>query len=344
MRQVATARAPRAAALAVLAALGVGLAAGATAQEAAPPVHRARAGRVMGSDLTIDLYGPDAAVLESALDGCFAEFRRIEDELTTWRPSPLTRLNDAAGRGPQPVPRDLLEVADAALRWARETGGAFDPTFAAVGALWDFKRRPPLVPDAAAIRSALERVGHTKVRLDRAAGTIELPAGMRLGLDGLTQGWAVDRAMDLILRAGIRDALVNHSGDIKALGRKEGRPWQVAVKHPRDKERAIAVIPISNACLTTAGDYEHCFELDGVRYHHIIDCRTGYPSRGCMSATVVGPSAVDCDALDTALCVLSPEEGLALIERLPRFECVLVDMEGKVHLSSGLRGEPPQGR
>ena len=117
--------------------------------------------------------------------------------------------------------------------------------------------------------------------------------------------------MDIILRAGIKDALVNHSGDIKALGKKDGRPWQIAIKHPRDKERAIAVIPISNACLTTSGDYEHCFELDGVRYHHIIDCRTGYPSRCCMSATVVGPRAADCDALDTALCVLPPEEGLA---------------------------------
>jgi thiamine biosynthesis lipoprotein len=328
--------------LAGAAALCVALGALASAQDPAPTLHRVRTDRVMSSDLTIDLYGPDAAVLDSTLDACFAEFRRIEDELTDWRPSPLTRLNDAAGRGPQPVPPDLLEVADTALVWARETGGAFDPTFAAVGKLWDFKRRPPLVPDAAAIHSALERVGHAKVRLDREAGTIELPAGMRLGLNGLTQGWAVDRAMDIILRAGIKDALVNHSGDIKALGKKDGRPWQIAVKHPRDKERAIAVVPISNACLTTSGDYEHVFELDGVRYHHIIDCRTGYPSKGCMSATVVGPRAVDCDALDTALCVLSPEEGLALIERLPRFECVLVDMEGKVHLSSGLR--PPEPR
>jgi len=327
-----------------LGALGVALGvAVAAAQEppAAPLVHRARTAQVMASDLTIDLYGPDAALLDSALDACFAEFRRVEDELTDWRPSPLTRLNDAAGQGPQPVPPDLLEVASVALTWAEETGGAFDPTFAAVGKLWDFKRRPPLVPDAAAIRSALERVGHAKVRLDREAGTIDLPAGMRLGLNGLTQGWAVDRAMDLILRAGIKHALVNHSGDIKALGRKDGRPWEIAVKHPRDKERAIAVIPVSNACVTTSGDYEHCFELDGVRYHHIIDCRTGYPSKGCMSATVVGPRAVDCDALDTALCVLSPEEGLALIERLPRFECVLVDMEGKVHLSSGLRDRAP---
>jgi thiamine biosynthesis lipoprotein len=311
--------------------------------EAAPVSRTRRADGIMGSEVSIEVIGPDPVVLERVLDECFAEFKRAEDVLTDWRPSPLTQLNEAAGSGPQQVTPELLDIVERALELGELTGGAFDVTFAAVGRLWDFKQRPPVVPAPEAIRQALELVGYRKVKLDRAAGTIDLPRGMRIGLGGIAQGWAVDRAMGIILRSGIRDAIVNCSGDVKALGKKDGRPWQIAIKHPRDKDRAIALIPISNACLVTSGDYERCFELDGVRYHHIIDCRTGYPSRGCMSATVVGPVATDCDALATALCVLSPEEGLSLVERLPRVECVLVDMDGEVHVSSGLKA-PATGR
>lgn len=300
-----------------------------------------RADGIMGSELQIEVMGADPVLLERVLDGCFAEFRRVEDELTDWRPSPLTRLNDGAGSGPQQVPAELFDITEKALALGELTGGAFDVTFAGVGRLWNFKQRPPVVPEPEAIRQALEVVGYSKVKLDRASGTIDLPQGMRLGLGGIAQGWAVDRAMAIILRNGIKHAIVNCSGDVKVLGKKDGHPWQIAIRHPRDKERAIAMIPLSNACLVTSGDYERCFELNGVRYHHIIDCRTGYPSRGCMSATVVGPVATDCDALATALCVLSPEEGLALVERLPRVECVLVDMAGEVHVSSGLRGPTP---
>lgn len=327
----------RAPLLALLCALSVT----ALAQEpAAPPVvsRTRQVDRVMGSELTIEVIGPEPEALERVLDECVAEFRRLEDELTDWRPSPLTSLNDAAGEGPRPVPPDLLGVLEVGLTWGERTGGAFDVTFAGVGRLWDFKRQPPLVPSPEAIAEGLKLVGYQKVRLDRAAGTVDLPRGMRIGLGGIAQGWAVDRAMSIILRSGIRDAIVNCSGDVKALGKKDGHPWQIAIKHPRDRERALAVIPVSNACVVTSGDYERGFELDGVRYHHIIDCRTGYPSRGCMSATVVGPVAADCDALATALCVLGPTEGLTLVERLPRFECLLVDMDGQVHVSTGLKG------
>ena len=112
----------------------------------------------------------------------------------------------------------------------------------------------------------------------------------------------------------------------------------MAIKHPRDRERAIAAIPVSNVCLVTSGDYERFFELDGVRYHHIFDPRTGRPvAGGCMSASVTAPDAALADAVATAVCVLGPELGLQLVESLPRIDAILVDMEGAVHVSSGLK-------
>lgn len=307
------------------------------AQDEPPLLTRERRLEVMGSDLQLEVLGPDVAALDSALDAAVAEMRRIEDLCTDWRASPLTTLNEAAGQGPQPVDPELLRLIARSLEVSRLTGGAFDVTFASVGKLWDFKRRPPLIPDQATIDAALAHVGWQKVAIDPERGTIALPAGTRIGLGGIAQGYGADRAMAVIMRHGIRHALVNVSGDVKALGRKQGQPWRIAVKHPRDRERVLAVLPISNTCLITSGDYERFFFHEGKRYHHILDPRTGYPATGAMSATVLGPEATVVDALATALCVLPPAEGLALIERLPRTEALIVGLDGEVHLTSGLR-------
>lgn len=315
----------------------------ATTAAQAPPassaglVMRERSLEVMASPLELRVIGADPAALDRALDAAHAELRRIEDLMTDWRASPLEDLNAAAGKGPQKVPPELLEIVQLAVEVNAISGGAFDITFAAVGKLWDFKTKPPRVPSDEALAEALKFVGPRNVVVDAKAGTIELASGARLGLGGIAQGFGADRAMAVLMAHGVKHALVNVSGDIKALGTKFDRPWEIAIVHPRHKERVIAVIPVSNTCVVTSGDYERCFEIDGVRYHHILDPRTGKPSRGCMSATVMAPDAALADALATSLCVMGPEKGLAMIERLPRVEALVVDMEGNVRASKGLR-------
>jgi len=304
-------------------------------------VLRERVLGVMGSTLEVRAIGTDAARLDRALDAAVAEMQRIEDLMTDWRPSPLETLNAAAGQGPQRVPAELAEIVELALEVSALTDGAFDVTFAGVGRLWDFKARPPRVPSDAAIAAALAQVGWRRVRVDRAASTVALEPGTRLGLGGIAQGFGADRAMAILMQHGVEHAIVNVSGDIKALGKRFDAPWEIAIVHPRERERVIAVLPISNSCVVTSGDYERFFELDGRRYHHILDPRTGRPSEGCMSATVVAPDAALADALATGLCVLDAQRGMALVERLPRVEALLVDMQGQVHVSSGLRARQP---
>ncbi len=302
-----------------------------------PLILRERTLGVMGTELKITVLGRDPVHLESAIDAAVAEMRRIEDMMTSWRPSPLTRLNEAAGAGPQPVPRELAVLVTRSLEIGRLTGGAFDISFAGVGKLWDFKKRPPIVPTPETIRTALKAVDYRRVKANRAARTVTLPNGMRLGLGGIAKGYGVDRAMAVLMRRGIKHAFVNAGGDLKALGKKHGKPWRIAIKHPRDKERILAVLPVSNRCVLTSGDYERFFEHDGQRYHHILDPRTGYPSKGCIAATVVGPDAAFADALATALCVLSPNEGIAIVNSLSGIDAILVGMDGEVHTSSGLK-------
>ena len=144
-------------------------------------------------------------------------------------------------------------------------------------------------------------------------------------------------AATLMKQCGIEHAVVNAGGDLKALGLDGSAPWEVAIKHPRDRERVIAVLRVSNTALVTSGDYERFFEYEGQRFHHILDPRTGYPSTGAMSATVIAPNAEFADALATALCVMGPDSGLPLIESLARVEAILVSMDGRVHASTGLR-------
>ena len=290
----------------------------------------------MGTDVSIEAIGPDIATLDTALQAAEVELRRIEDVMTSWRDSPLTRLNAQAGQGPQPVSQELADLVGYGLAIGELTDGAFDITFASVGKLWDFKATPPRVPSAEQIALALETVGFQKVQLDLDGITIDLPKGTRIGLGGIAKGLGVDRAMAVLLDHGVENAVVNAGGDMKVLGTKFGEPWRIAVKHPRHKDEVIAMVPLSNTCMVTSGDYERFFEFEGKRYHHILDPRTGYPATGAMSVTVIAQNAAFADALATAFAVLGPTRSLEITESLPQVECLIVDLKGVVTSSSGL--------
>ncbi len=291
---------------------------------------------VMGTELLLKVLGTDRDKLGQVIDEAVAELQRVEDMMTDWRASPLTDLNDAAGTGPYKVPRELATLIQRGLEIGELTGGAFDITYAGAGKLWDFKADPPVIPSASRIAEAIQLVDYRKVTVNLEDSTVDLPAGMRIGLGGIAKGYGVDCAMAVIQGREMKHALVNAGGDLKALGREFGKLWEIAIRHPREPSKLLAVIPLSNTCVMTSGDYERFFERDGERFHHILDPRTGYPSTGCMSATVTGPDAAFCDAIATAMCVLGPSQGLALIEKIPRVEALLVDMNGDTHVSSGL--------
>lgn len=301
-----------------------------------------RAGSAMGTSMRLVAIGSDRAALDAALVAAEAELRRVEDVMTSWRPSPLTALNARAGEGPVEVPLELARMVERALMVAELTGGAFDPTWPGIGSLWDLKAKPPVIPDAAAIDRAVALVDFRRVEvaIDEAAGTatIALPENFGIGLGGIAKGYGVDRAMQVLLDHGVEHGLVDAGGDLKALGRHFDEPWDIAIRHPRRAGEVMAVVPVSNACVVTSGDYERFAEVDGVRYHHILDPRTGRPSTGCTSATVVGPDAAVCDALATALCVMGPEQGLPLIERSGVYQAICVDMDGAVATTAGLDG------
>jgi thiamine biosynthesis lipoprotein len=274
---------------------------------------------------------------EGAVDGVVAAFRAVENTANEWRDgSPLAEVNRRAGE-PVPAPAELREILRRALTVAGQTDGAFDPTWAALWGLWDFDH--PRVPSMQEVESRLPHIGWARVVLDDAAGTVLLPdPDMRLGLGGIAKGWALDRAANDLRARGIDDFLLSAGGQVLAGGMRDGRPWRVGIRDPRgSRNESLGTIEVTDQSVSTSGDYERYFELDGQRWHHILDPRTGMPSRGAQGATVVCADGTTADAWSTALMVLGQERGFELLSRQRGIEAALIDELGTIHTTPGLK-------
>ena len=187
------------------------------------------------------------------------------------------------------------------------------------------------------MREALARVDYRKLVLDPEKRTAFLAeAGMRIGLGAIAKGYAVDRAIEWLERDGFKNLSVNAGGDLAVRGKKNGELWWIGIRDPRREDDFAAVLPVSNASVVTSGDYERFFMHDGKRYCHIIDTRTGFPASSCQSVTILAKPTYFADAFATAVFVLGPERGIALVESLPGVEAMIIDADGRTHLSQGL--------
>lgn len=309
----------------------------ASARDAAPPSYRTFRADVMATVIAVELPAGPAAAAEA--EEVFAVFRRVDAEMSEWKEtSPLSAVNRQAGGEAALVPAELRALLHRAVEIGDLTGGAFDVTWAALWGLWDFKAAQPRVPEAAEIARRVALIDCRQVEIDDAAGTVRLPrAGMKIGLGGIAKGYALDRAAAALDARGAKSYLLVAGGQVLARGRKGDRPWRVGIRDPRGgPDDSFASLDVIDASASTSGDYESYFLLDGVRYHHILDPRTGMPSRGLESATVISVDATLADALSTALMVLGPERGLALAERTPGVEAILVDAGGRVSTTAGV--------
>jgi len=297
---------------------------------------------LMGTSVQIILAGPDRKVLEEAMDAGFSTISNVEKSMSFFEAdSEIAEINRCAGLRPVRVSPDLFGLIQEALSFSELSGGCFDITVGALAALWNFRLEDFRVPPEAQVKSRLNLVGFRKVHLEPKGLTVFLETqGMLISLGGIAKGYAVDKAVSNIRSLGVADGIVSAGGDLMAFGRKGDRElWNVGVKNPRDETKLVCVLPVSNAAVATSGDYERFRIVEGVRYHHILDPRSGYPGRGCMSATVVARNALAADALATAVFVMGPEDGIEFLERLPDTEGVVIDGQGRVRATSGLGAE-----
>ena len=306
------------------------------------PLRSVSASRLsMGSTLTLTAWTGDEPAAKAAFDGVFAESTRLERLMSTWIPeSDVSRINRGAGTRPVPVSVEVREVLKTARQMSDWTNGRFDVTFGALSGLWKFDHdQDNVVPDMRDVRRRLPLIDYRAIQIDDAAGTVFVARhGMSIHLGGIGKGYAVDRGAAILRAAGLRDFMIQSGGDIYVAGLKDGKPWRLGIQDPRGApNHYFAQLDLSDGTFSTSGDYERAFVKSGRRYHHILDPATGEPARGTRSVTIVTSRAVLADGLSTGVFILGPDQGMALVERLPDVEGVIVSDKNEVLISRGLR-------
>jgi thiamine biosynthesis lipoprotein len=301
-----------------------------------------RTRKCMGTECELKGYGPDEALIDSAFVSGFEAIDRVEALTTSWRDSSeVARINQAAGKSAVKVAPETLAIIEKSLWVSQLTDGAFDITVGVFKGLWKFDEdNDGSLPERAEVERRRALVDWHDVIVDHAASTVKLRRpGQSINLGGIAKGYAVDAAVAAIRAAGVRDFIVHAGGDLFAAGRKGDREWRVGIQDPRGPHgRIIFELALTDQAFNTSGDYERFIMRDGVRYHHILDARTGFPARAARSLTLLARDSFTADALDTALFVVGPERALKIVEGLPDIEVVVVDAANKVHISPGLHG------
>jgi thiamine biosynthesis lipoprotein len=280
--------------------------------------------------------GTDARQHDAVFNAVAAEFERINAVFSPWlESSELARINRLAAADTVTVSPEMFAMFQRAGEFNRLTGGAFDASFAAAGKLYDFRAQQ--APDAQALASAQAAVGWQHVRLNESTRGIRYShAGTRVDFGGIAKGYAIDRAVAVLRAHGIAHAYVALGGDSFVLGERDGRPWQIGIRHPRQANTAPVMIPASNLAVSTSGDYERFFERNGERIHHILTPGTGKPAQGLVSVTIIANDSTTADALSTGVFVMGKEKGLALINTMPDISAILIDENGHVSYSDDL--------
>ena len=294
-------------------------------------VRRRAAFRAMASDHAIVVDGVDDAGANAAIAAAIADVRRIEAKYSRYRDDSVTSaVNRAAGGAPVAIDAEtaaLLRYADLCHRLSE---GRFDVTSGVLRRAWDFRREPPRLPVEDELAALCARVGWGEVAWDDRSVRLPRP-GMEIDFGGIGKEYAADRVATILAEHGVAHALVNLGGDVRALGgQADGSPWRVGVRHPRSptEGEAIASVEIADGAVATSGDYERYFELDGRRYCHLLDPRTGWPVRAWQSVSVIAPLAVVAGSVATIAMLL--EDGAPAFLAAQRLPWLGVDAAGEV--------------
>jgi len=292
---------------------------------------------IMGTAIRVELWHEDAAAAQAAMAAVMEQMHHVDRTMSPHKPdSELSRINGGAARQGVPVSAEMFNLLQRALEFSRLSEGAFDITFASAGHLYDYRERTR--PTQQALAAARAAIGYDGLLLDAPSQTVRFArSGMRIDLGGFAKGYAVDRGAAILRSRGVRNAIVTAGGDSHIVGDRRGRPWTIGVRDPRRPGELAAVLPLADVAMSTSGDYERYFEEDGVRYHHVLDPRTGASARGVHSVTIIAADGLTTEALSKSVFVMGVDKGMRLIESRKGVDAVVVDAQGVLHYSSGLR-------
>ncbi len=275
---------------------------------------------------------PGSPEVLPAIEAAFARIEEIDRKFNALRSdSPLYAFN----RFTKPiVDEEIVSLVGTSLRVSEQSAGAFDITVYPLVEAWGFYSDTPALPDSARIDRILPVVGYEHIAVESGKLT-KNNEHVQIDLGSIAKGYAVGEALRALKQKGIQSALIDAGGDIYALGTIHGKPWKIGIRNPRG-EGNIGALELSDMAIVTSGDYERYFEREGIRYHHILDPRTGYPARGLASVTVISPDPTLADAWSTALFVMGREDGREAMEKVSGIETLMVTTGGEKFFTSGM--------
>lgn len=295
---------------------------------------------LMGSDFEITVVENNISKANYFIDLAIKEISRIESLISSWDKNSQTSLiNNSAGIRPVQVDKELFELISRSIKISALTQGAFDISYAPMDKLWYFDKEMEKLPTAQQIAQSVSKVGYENIIINEKKRTVFLnKKGMKIGFGAIGKGYAADKAKDILIQNDVKSGIINASGDLTAWGQKpSGDDWMVAVVNPLNKNKVFSWLPIKNSSIVTSGNYEKFITVDGKSYSHIIDPRTGYPSEGILSVTIISQNAELADALATSVFVLGTDIGIDMINQLKNVECIIINSDNKIIKSNNIQ-------
>ena len=291
---------------------------------------------VMGTQAKVEFEWGDDAQAKIMIEQVVAEMNRIDRLMSPYKEnSELSQINRLAAKQPTRISRELFTLLERSNYFSELTNGAFDISFSSVGYLYDYRNN--IKPSASKIELLKSAINFKNIVLNKALSTVYFTDDrLRIDLGGIAKGHSVDTSIALLQNAGVINAYVNAGGDSRLIGKKNDRMWYIGVRHPRDENKLLVNLPLEEVSLSTSGDYERFFIEDGIRYHHIIDPKTGRSVKHIQSATILAKDSTTADALSTSIFILGVEKGMALVNQLENVSAIVVASNGKMFVSKDL--------
>ncbi|MBX7226934.1 MAG: FAD:protein FMN transferase [Chitinophagales bacterium] len=295
----------------------------------------------MGNRFEISVVSDNKDWAFERIEEAIVEIKRIERLLTTFaEDSQTNKINRFAGLEPVKVDIEVFELIQRSKRISELTQGAFDISYGSVDkSLWNFDKNMTALPPVAVAKKMVRLINHKNILLDGIDGTVFLKnKGMRIGFGGIGKGYAAEQAKKVMIKNGVESGIVNAAGDLTVWGfQPNGQPWTIGIANPNQSTSYFSSMNITNTSVATSGNYEKYVIIDGIKYSHTIDPRTGLPIRGIKSVTVITPNAEFADAIATPISVMGIEAGLYMVNQIQFLECIIIDDDDRVFTSKNIR-------
>lgn len=295
----------------------------------------------MGNNFTITVVAENEKTGNQNIKLAVEEIRRIEKLLTTYKGDSQTNMiNENAGIKPIKVDLEVFNLIERCIGISKVTQGAFDISYGSIDkSLWNFDKAMTELPDAETAKKMVHLIDYRNITLDKENTTVFLKEkGMRIGFGGIGKGYAAEMAKKILIKNNVQNGIINASGDLSAWGlQPNGKRWTIGVADPDSPNAAFSYMEISNKAVATSGNYEKFVTINGKKYSHTIDPKTGLPITGIKSVTIIASNAEFADAMATPIAVMGIKAGLYLIDQIPDLYCIIIDDNNKIYTSKNIR-------